>query len=69
MKDKLFEKPIVVLPKDHKDVRMVKMQPSELLLNAAFEVRLRELRGDHFADNDPRKKLCCLMAQLTRLRQ
>jgi hypothetical protein len=69
MKDQLFEKPIVVLPKDHKDVRMVKMQPAELLLNAAFEVRLRELRSMHFAEKDPRKKLRYPLAQLTRLRQ
>jgi hypothetical protein len=69
MKDKLFDKPIIVLPEAHKEVKLIKMQPSELVLNAAMELCLKELRSTHFPVNDPRTKLCNPFAQLTRLRQ
>ena len=69
MRDKLFDKPIIELPQDHRDVRIVTMQPAELVLKAAFEVRLKELRTQEFPAGDPRKKLRHRLAQLTRLRQ
>jgi hypothetical protein len=69
MKDKLFGKPIIELPQDHRDVRIVKMQSAELILKAAFEVRLKELRSKNLAVNDGQRNLRYPMAQLTRLRQ
>jgi hypothetical protein len=69
MKDKLFDKPIVELPQDYREVKMIKMQPAELILKGAFELRLRELRSLHLPVGDLRRKLRHPLAQLTRLRQ
>ncbi|KAL5317581.1 hypothetical protein ACEPPN_014677 [Leptodophora sp. 'Broadleaf-Isolate-01'] len=69
MKDRLFDKPIVVLPQDHRSIAELESLPSEQILNLAISIRLSELRNMTFSDKDERKRLRSIYAQMTRLRQ
>ncbi|KAG4444481.1 hypothetical protein IFR05_000072 [Cadophora sp. M221] len=69
MKDKLFGKPIVVLPQDHRSIAELESLPSEQILNLAINIRLSELRHETFSNKDERKRLRSRYAQMTRLRQ
>ncbi|KAH7336328.1 P-loop containing nucleoside triphosphate hydrolase protein [Rhexocercosporidium sp. MPI-PUGE-AT-0058] len=69
MKDRLFNKPIVVLPQDHRSIAELESLPSEQILNRAISIRMAELKDMTFPEKDERKRLKSQYAQNTRLRQ
>ncbi|KAF8864887.1 P-loop containing nucleoside triphosphate hydrolase protein [Acephala macrosclerotiorum] len=69
MKDELFDRPIIPLPKDHRSVTGLVAQKPELILMGAFVRRLHELKLQTFEQRDERRRLKHPFANLTRQRQ
>ena len=60
---------MVPLKPSHKNIRNIQLHPVERLIQAAVQLRFRELRCMDFEDNDERRRRRHPLCQYTRLKQ